>query len=71
MKITVGQALLILLAKYRNNAEKYNELKHFIPWDGTINPFVVKSPAIHLHLFSSKNGAQKNEVSKPSFCITM
>lgn len=28
MKITVGQALLILLAKYRNNAEKYNELKH-------------------------------------------
>lgn len=28
MKITVGQALLILLAKYRNNAEKSNELKH-------------------------------------------
>lgn len=28
MKISVGQALLILLAKYRNNADKYNELKH-------------------------------------------
>ncbi|KTD74559.1 DUF1868 domain-containing protein [Legionella tucsonensis] len=49
----------------------FRSMEQFIPWDGTINPFVVKSPAIHLHLFSSKNGAQKNEVSKTSFCITM
>ncbi|MCW8483823.1 hypothetical protein OQJ14_10665 [Fluoribacter dumoffii] len=28
MKISVGQALLILLAKNRDNGDKYNQLKH-------------------------------------------
>ncbi|HHF7373594.1 DUF1868 domain-containing protein [Legionella bozemanae] len=49
----------------------FRSMEQFIPWDGAINPFIVKSSANPLRLFSSEKGMQKNEVAKPSFCITM
>lgn len=49
----------------------FRSMEQFIPWDGAINSFIVKSSANPLRLFSSEKETQKNEVAKPSFCITM
>lgn len=49
----------------------FRSMAQFIPWDGVMNPFGVKSSLNPLRLFGSKNGTQKNEAPESSFCITM